>query len=278
MKITVNGELLDNALIDQEVERLKPDYDQYMAENDAEAPEGQLEEWAAENVIERALITQEAKGAAIDIPPEEVDAAFEEIKDNLDDDAPVDEVRTEIELQMKIDRLLQDAGGRAAEPSDGEVREFYDSNREMFDRPEQVRAAHIIKHVNPAVDRETAFAEILKVQEQLNAGATFEELASEHSDCPDNAGDLGYFERGQMVEEFETVAFSMDVGQVSDVFLTDFGYHIVKVHDKVAGGPIPFEEVKEAISEQLLEERRTKAVENFVDSLKDKAVVEKTDD
>jgi len=69
----------------------------------------------------------------------------------------------------------------------------------------------------------------------------------------------------------------MDVGQVSDIFLTDFGYHIVKVHDKVPGGPVPFEEVKDHIAEQLLEERRTKAVEDFVDSLKEKAVIEKTD-
>jgi len=278
MKITVNAEELDNALIDQEAKRLKPEYDHYIAENEADSPEGQLEEWAAENIIERALIMQEARNTDMDIPAEDVDASFEEIKENLDEDAPVDEVRAEIELQMKVDRLLKDAGERAANPSDAELREFYDANREMFVRTEQVRAAHIIKHVNPAVDRETAFAEIVKVQEQLNAGATFEQLASEHSDCPDQAGDLGYFERGQMVEEFETVAFGMEVGQVSDIFLTDCGYHIVKVHDKIPGGAVPFEEVKEPIAEQLIEQRRTKAVEDFVDSLKEKAVIEKSDD
>jgi parvulin-like peptidyl-prolyl isomerase len=277
MKITVNGEELDNALVAQEVERLRPDYERYIEENQAEPPEGQLEEWAVENIIERMLMLQAAGGLDVEIPAEQVDAAFDEVKDNIGE-TPEADVRAEIVLQMKVDHLMQQTVADVAEPAEAELKSYYDENLEMFVRAEQVRASHIIKHVNPSVDRETAFAEIVEIQAQLNAGAPFEELASQHSDCPDSAGDLGFFERGQMVEEFEKVAFSMEVGQVSDIFLTDFGYHIVKVQDHIPGGPAGFEEVKDQLGEHLLEQARSGAVEIFLDDLKDKATIERSEE
>ena len=277
MKITVNGEELDNALVAQEVERLTPDYERYIEENQADPPEGQLEEWAVENIIERMLMMQAARDLDAEIPAEQIDAAFEEVKDNIGE-TPEADVRAEIELQMKVDLLMQKMADGVPTPPDAELKAYYDENLEMFVRAEQVRASHIIKHVNPSVDRETAFAQIVEIQMQLNAGAPFEELASQHSDCPDSAGDLGFFERGQMVEEFEKVAFSMDVGQVSDIFLTDFGYHIVKVQDHMPGGPVPFEDVKEQLGEHMLEQAKSHAVEAFLDDLKSKATIERSEE
>ncbi|MDP6635097.1 MAG: peptidylprolyl isomerase [Phycisphaerae bacterium] len=272
MKITVNGEALDTALIEQEIERLRPDYERYIEENQADPPEGQLEEWASENIIERALMMQAAASMDAEIPSEQIDASFEEVKDNIGD-TPEEEVRAEIELQMKLDLLMQQAVADVSEIGEADLKAYYNENLEMFVRPEQVRASHIIKHVNPSVDRETAFAEIVQIQAQLNAGTPFEELASQHSDCPDSAGDLGFFERGQMVEEFENVAFGMKVGDISDVFLTDFGYHIVKLQDHVPGGPVPFEDVKDQLGEHLTEQAQSQAVEAFIDDLKGKAEI-----
>ena len=276
MKITVNGEELDNALVEQEVERLRADYERYVEENQADPPEGQLEEWAVENIVERMLMMQAAADMDAEIPTEQIDAAFDEVKDDIGE-APEADVRAEIALQMKVDLLMQQTVADVPPPAEAELKAYYDENLEMFVRAEQVRASHIIKHVNPAVDRETAFAEIVEIQTQLNAGAPFEELASQHSDCPDSAGDLGFFERGQMVEEFEKVAFSMDVGQISDIFLTDFGYHIVKVQDRLPGGPVPFEEVKDQLGEHLLEQAKSQAVEAYLDDLKERATIEKSE-
>ena len=277
MKITVNGEELDNALVAQEVERLTPDYERYIEENQADPPEGQLEEWAVENIVERMLMMQAAGDLDAEIPAEQIDAAFEEVKDNIGE-TPEADVRAEIELQMKVDLLMQKMVDDVPTPPDAELKAYYDENLEMFVRAEQVRASHIIKHVNPSVDRETAFAQIVEIQMQLTAGAPFEELASQHSDCPDSAGDLGFFERGQMVEEFEKVAFGMKVGEISDIFLTDFGYHIVKVQDHIPGGPVPFEDVKEQLGEHMLEQAKSHAVEAFLDGLKDKAAIERTEE
>lgn len=78
--------------------------------------------------------------------------------------------------------------------------------------------------------QEDAVSQIRDLKVQLDAGADFAELAQAHSDCPSarKGGDLGTFGRGQMVAAFEMSAFGMEIGQVSDVVTTDFGYHIIK--------------------------------------------------
>ncbi len=88
-----------------------------------------------------------------------------------------------------------------------------------------VKASHIL------VDSK-AEADLLK--SRIDNGASFETLAKKYSKCPSGqaGGDLGYFERGQMVKSFEDVAFNLPIGKVSDPVKTQFGWHIIKVYDK----------------------------------------------
>lgn len=88
-----------------------------------------------------------------------------------------------------------------------------------------VKASHIL------VDTKQK-AEILKTR--IDNGESFEMLARKYSKCPsgENGGDLGYFERGQMVPSFENAAFSLPVGRVSEPIKTQFGWHIIKVYDR----------------------------------------------
>lgn len=85
----------------------------------------------------------------------------------------------------------------------------------------KIRASHIL------VEKQS---QAIKVQEELKAGANFSELARKYSTCPSSkrGGDLGQFGRGQMVKEFEVVAFALKPGQVSDPVKTKFGYHLIK--------------------------------------------------
>jgi parvulin-like peptidyl-prolyl isomerase len=86
----------------------------------------------------------------------------------------------------------------------------------------KIRASHIL------VEKQS---QAIKVQEELKAGADFKELARKYSTCPSGkrgGGDLGQFGRGQMVKEFEVVAFALKPGQVSEPVKTKFGYHLIK--------------------------------------------------
>jgi len=101
---------------------------------------------------------------------------------------------------------------------------------------QQVQASHILlmyagsmRSSNPRT-KEDAIALINDLKTQVSNGGDFAALAKTHSDCPSgqSGGDLGMFGRGQMVPAFEDSAFSMEVGQTSDVVETDFGYHLVQ--------------------------------------------------
>ena len=278
MAVLVNGEKIDPAEIEQEMERLRPYYDQYVRENNPDGGDEQLTEWARENIVERTLIKQAATADPEAIPAEQIDEAFEQVKDNLDEGVTEEQVRADIEAHMRIGRLLEQIGEQAGEPSDEELQEFYQSNEQQFTSPEQIRASHIVKHIDGQTTHEDALKAIQEVKAELDGGKDFEELAAEHSDCPDQAGDLGYFPRGQMVPEFEDVVFQMEVGDVSEPFLTAFGYHIAKLQDKQPEQVAPFEQVKENIQQELTEQLRRKVMEEYVDGLKQKATVEEADD
>ncbi|MBL7134191.1 MAG: peptidylprolyl isomerase [Phycisphaerae bacterium] len=276
MALIVNGEKVSPGEIDNEVERLRPHYEEYAAGAEG-AGEEQLREWARENVIERTLMMQAARQAPAEVPQADIDAAYGQIKDRAGDDDPA-AVKADIEQQIRLERLMDEAAKDVKPPTDKEQGEFYEQHPEHFTMPEQVRASHIVKYVGDQVDRKTAFEAILELKMELDRSAGFEELATKHSDCPENAGDLGYFARGQMVQEFEDVAFGMKAGQVSDIFQTSYGYHICKLVDRKAETLVPFEEVTDDIEEEILRQRRDKAIEDFVDSLKAEATIEEVAD
>lgn len=279
MAWVVNGERVDPADVDAEFERLKPHYDEYVQAHDpdGEAGDEQLREWAAENVIERTVVFQAARALDVEIPQEEIDAAYEEGRAD-GEDAPAEEAKADIELQMRVDRLVAAGVEAPAECTEDEVRAFYEAHPEDMVTPEQVRASHIVKHVDDPADRKGAYEAILDARMQLAGGESFETLAARHSDCPEDAGDLGVFARGQMVPEFEDVVFSMKPGEVSDVFQTQFGYHIVKLHERFESRPVPLEEVRDTLADEVLRRKRSEALEAFVDALKAKAAIEETAD
>ena len=101
--------------------------------------------------------------------------------------------------------------------------------------PDEVHVAHILimhkdsERSSSARTREEAAEEIEALKKQIAGGAEFADLATENSDCPSasDGGNLGTFGRGAMVPEFEEAAFKLEVGQLSDVVETDFGYHLI---------------------------------------------------
>lgn len=282
MTLVVNGEKIEDSVIQQEAERLRPSYEQTFKDMEPKKREAQLLDWSKENVIERVLIDQEAKKDGDRIPQDQIDAALAEmIKQYQGPQLPEElnaedekKIKEEIELQMKVERMLQNVCKDVSEPSQEVVLKFYEENKEQFKSAEQIRVGHIVKHISWQTDEAAADDVIRKAQDELKNGAVFETLAQKYSDCPENGGDLGYIERGQMVEEFEDVVFNLNVGEISDVFRTRFGFHIARLYDRKPPVVPDLKEVKGRIVSELKEQMRTKAIEEFVDKLKTKAKIE----
>lgn len=144
---------------------------------------------------------------------------------------------------------------------------FYENNAQEFTSEAEVKARHVLIKTEERSSAE-ALERILEIKEELGE-SSFEDLARRYSEDEGSkpaGGDLGYFSRGRMVPEFESVAFSLPVGEVSEPVLTDFGYHIIKVEDRRGGDVPPFEGVSSDIARRLLErdirDRQIKEVQN----------------
>ncbi|WP_053956496.1 peptidylprolyl isomerase [Inediibacterium massiliense] len=145
---------------------------------------------------------------------------------------------------------------------EAEVKEYYEKNPEQFVKGPCVHAKHIL------VKEEEQAQNILK---EIKAGKKFEDAASEYSECPSkaNGGDLGEFEKGKMVPEFEKVAFELEIGKVSEPVKTQFGYHLILVEDKKDKKEIPFEEVKNTIKDYMLRMKQNDTYKSYADGLRD---------
>lgn len=151
--------------------------------------------------------------------------------------------------------------------SDEEVESFFKENTAQFVSPKSIQASHIL------VEKQEEAENILK---ELSEGLSFEDAAQKYSTCPskEKGGDLGSFSRGQMVPEFEEVAFNMKLNKISEPVKTQFGYHIIKVTGETEEGSMSLEEVKPQIEKQLLGQKQEKVYFDNVARIKEQHKVE----
>ncbi len=167
--------------------------------------------------------------------------------------------------RVKEDLLINYAVGKVVSGvrvTDDEAKKFFDENPDQFMGQETVSASHIL------VDSEEKANELLA---KITAGeVSFEDAARENSSCPSGAqgGSLGEFGRGQMVPEFDSACFSMEVGEVRGPVQTQFGYHLIRLDGKKAAETLHFGDVREAITRQLTMEKQQAAYRSKINQLK----------
>lgn len=155
------------------------------------------------------------------------------------------------------------------EPTEEELQEYFAKNKDKY---LEIKARHILVRVaEGAAEEEVAKAQekIEEIKKQLDGGADFAELAKEHSEDVASAiegGDLGYFGKGKMVKEFEEAAFALQPGEISDIVRTPFGFHIIKVEERKEK---TFEEVKEELERNYIEEERDRRFEEWLSKVKE---------
>lgn len=168
--------------------------------------------------------------------------------------------------------------------ADEQAKKFYDENPAKFERPETVRAAHIlISTVDHATQQPVTVAK-KKEKEQLakqlktraEKGEDFAKLAKEFSEDPGSKEKGGEytFARGEMAKEFETAAFSLKTNQVSDVVETRYGYHIIKLLQKIAPEKVEFAKVLPDLKEGLVGQEAQKHMPDYFAKIKKEAAVE----
>jgi parvulin-like peptidyl-prolyl isomerase len=246
---------------------------------------------AMELMIEQELVKQAAEKEGIEGDATEVDEQIQELRAVFDTDEQFrmklegdgyteESYRRHIERMLAAKIYLDRIRADAADVSDVELERFYDENEDRLTLPEQVRVRHVLltwKPMGTQDDRGAIRAQMEPILDRARAGEDFAALArefSEDSATKGNGGDTGFFYRGTMVPAFEDVAFSLELGEISDPVNTVFGVHILKLEERQESRLLPLDEVREQLREYIREEKMEAAVEAKIDELRAAAEIE----
>jgi peptidyl-prolyl cis-trans isomerase C len=295
--VTVNGLNITEGDVE---EKIKPRLEQMVARNKQLPPafieqlRTRMRKEALESMIIERLIDEQVKAAQIVVTAEDVNdlikamAAAEKL--SVEDMKALIKAsgqsfeqwkqKMQFEKRLAYQKLFESKFDDKVNITEEDARKYYSENQQQFEIPEQVRASHILikpdtsdPNVEPAAAKAAARAKAEDLLKQIKDGADFAELAKDNSGCPSSArgGDLGFFSRGRMVPAFEEAAFALEVGQVSDIVETQFGYHIIKVTDRKDASVTPFEQAKDDILKLLTQNRQAELAEEYIESLKAQA-------
>lgn len=290
--VTVNG--FDILEVDVKA-KIKPQLDKAAARLPADklgAYETRIRQQVLDNMIIEHLLDELVKAKNITVTDEDVTKHLEETGAQQNPPLSIDDIKALLEARgqsfeetkaqikkgLSFERLMEMEFGSQINFTVEDANKYYTENPKEFQTPEQIGASHILVKfdtTDPNFDKAKAKTKAEALLARIKAGEDFATLAKENSDCPSAAkgGDLGLFGKGSMVPEFEKAAFALEVGQVSDVVETQFGYHIIKKTDYKPASTLAFNDVKANILENLANRKRGELSRKYVDDLKKNAKI-----
>ena len=192
----------------------------------------------------------------------------------------VDDFLEQIRRSLVVRRFVDEVLLGKIDLTDEILRRYYDQNPAEMRRREAVSIRQIVIRIVPGASQSTravAREKIEAILKKVQAGEDFGELAGKYSEGPgaERGGDVGVVVRGGGAPPaIVRAAFQLEAGEVSDIVETRFGLHILLAGERMPGGPIPFEDAREAIRARVVAVEREAAIGQLVESLRDKARVE----
>lgn len=275
--VTVNGrDIPTKEFADRLALRLKG-FDALYAKDDSNldrAKEDTIRAFLIETIVD-----DYAKKNDLKIEKKEVDAQVNEIKSKYPDEfafrraladqnLPVEKWRQDLEFTLLQKKVFATVTAKIPEPSDAEVKAYYDANKATFQKPARVRLRQIVLEKEDDAKR---------IYDEVNGGANIEELAKKFSIAPEgaNGGDTGWLEKGTL-DVFDQ-AFKMPVGAKSRILRSPYGWHIFQVLKKEPEARLSFDAAKAKIRAQMLETNTQKVFGSWLEEKVKKSSVKRND-
>ncbi len=192
----------------------------------------------------------------------------EAAKMNIESDKDFQNKVADLKEGLIIETLLKKKLSSDSKLSDEELKKYYEANKEKFKKEREINTRHILMKSEE---------EAKQVKEKLQAGEDFAELAKKYSIDPNakvTGGEVGFHPKGTLLPEYEAAAFKLTkVGQTSGIVKTQFGYHIIRLEGAKPPAYVSFEEVKDFIKQQLMQERQKEVFEKYIEDLKKNAKI-----
>jgi peptidyl-prolyl cis-trans isomerase C len=230
-----------------------------------------------DTLVERKLVLAAAHAQSLAVTPEELDrkmlavageypgGTFEETL--AASKTTAEELRRDIHERMLIEKFFNETAFARLAVTEGQVRQYFEEHADEFLEPEKVHGQQVVV---------AGLDDIKRLQQQLQQGKKFAELAQKFSLSPDAkvGGDLGFVARGELPKQFEDVLFRLAVNQTSDVVPSEYGFHLFRVLEKQPARKKELPQVRAAIEAKLLSQLRTEAQSKAVAALKASAKIE----
>ncbi len=289
MTIKVNDEVIPEEAVMHELSRLVHFYSQHMPEEEIRAQMPLLKQKAKEQAIGAKLLLDEADRLDIKVSDEELTARLERVIEDcggkekfgemmVSQNITLESLKDSIEQGCRVEKLVEQITAEAPAPTEEEIQAHFQAHKNEYKKPERALARHILISVEGDNEEEKIAArqKIEEIRQRIVDGADFSEEAAAHSGCPsgqNNGGSLGWFGRGMMVPEFDNAVFSMEIGELSGIIETSFGYHIIEKTDYDPGEDADYDDVRQQIRDFLMHSKRGEIIAARVNDLREKAVI-----
>jgi len=254
-------------------------------------PEREYNEKLLDEYIRRVLLWQEAVALGGFVDDSTTQAIFDDFQASVGgeevfaqrlEEAGITrgDLLQSIQRDLVIRQFLDTHFSEESAVDEAEAASYYEQNEDQFSTPDSVRARHILLEVQAGDSDEVKQEKRQRIEQILaeaRSGKDFAQLAQQYSEGPSSTrgGDLGFFRRGEMVQPFDSVAFALKVGQISDVVETRYGFHIIKVEDRKDGRKLGYDEVKENLITQMEQQKMVEAVQNHLNEIMNVAIIER---
>ena len=283
--MTVN----DQPIYTWEIGLLIPQVQQELAGRGQQPNREDVINMAAQRLVDSRLLSQEARRKNLKPDDARVESEIGRIQARAGGRAELDSALAKMgvtydQLRASISEsdLVQVFVTTQIQPqvsvTDEEVVAFYNANPEMFARPDMVRARHILSRLTPnsTADQKGAVrARAVEAHRRVVAGEDFSVVAREVSDGPNaaNGGDLGFFAQDSMVPALANAAFALQIGEISDVIETQFGFHVLKVIEKRSASTMSLEEARLPVKQLLIENGSSEKLSELLVKLNESATI-----
>ena len=284
MSIKINDQVIPDWAIERQAEALFENVARGMPGKPREIIMMSALDLAKDRLIDQALMAQESRRRKYKVDSIDLQKrikqwlkqnggkkAFEKINNPMIRNH--DDLKRELSDQMRFNQLLEEES-QCETISEAEALQYYEDRPELFRTEELLAASHFLKMGKTEEELEQALEAVKAIRVRLDKGEDFTELVRAESDDKGNDGNLGTFGKGRMVPEFEQAAYAMKPGELSQPVKTQFGWHLIQLHDRIAPKVTPFEDIKEKVIEYLTERKKDKVFETFLDRLKTEATIE----
>lgn len=277
---TVNGSVIPMSAVTKQMDRITKQHKTAEQEKAFKAQKTQIQKQILDLLIDEELYKQEADTLKITVTDAQVEAEVNRTikrfpsqsefdKALKDAGMTMDDLRAFTKTRMITEKVNAKVVG-TVKVTEAEAKDYFDKNPAQFKDPEKIKVSHILVKTE---------AEAIAVIDEINGGKDFADVAKEKSTDPAskaNGGDLGYVQKGVMAAEFETAAFALAVGEMTQAPVkTQFGYHVIKVFDKTAEKQKTFDESKASIEQMLKAQKESAKVKTWLDGVKKKAKITK---